>query len=66
MIASGSASEAKGHFTPISGLLFPDTLAYLLRGQRGQISKTETYYQVMRHFETGSLIFMPEIEARGS
>ena len=39
MIASGSASEAKGHFTPISGLLFPDTLAYLLRGQRGQISK---------------------------
>ena len=67
MMANGAASNAKGHFTTISGLLFPDTLAYLLRGERGQldVSKTETYHQVMTHFETGSLVFMPETVARG-
>ena len=64
MLASGAAGSHKGHFTPISGILFPDTLAYLIRGQRGQISEIDSYYEVNEYFRRGATVFGPEVRLR--
>ena len=64
MLTSGTAGFHKGHFSPISGVLFADTLAFLLRGQRGQIPEINTYIEVEEYFRTGSLFFKPEIASR--
>ena len=64
MLASGAADSYRGHFSPISGVLFADTLAYLLRGQRGQVSKIDSYYEVNEYFRTGAMLFKPEVTFR--
>ena len=64
MLESGASDSYKGHFSPISGVLFADTLAYLLRGQRGQVSKIDSYYEVNEYFRTGAMLFKPEVTFR--
>ena len=59
MMACGAGGRHKGHFSPISGLLFADTLAHLLRAQRGHFSEVDAYYEVNEHFRTGALVFRP-------
>ena len=54
----------RGHFVPVSGLLFADTLSYLLRSQRGQVSENVAYMEVGYHFSSGQLLFEPEIQLR--
>ena len=46
------------------GVLFADTLAYLLRAVRGQIPKVGAYHKVDEYFRTGSLVFEPEVKIR--
>ena len=65
MLNSGATSSYKGHFSPVSGVLFADTLAYLLRSERGQISKNIAYMAVDCHFARGNMIFEPEVALRG-
>lgn len=60
IMASGAGTTARGHFVPVSAVLFPDTLAYLLRAERGQVSPAEAHFQVMDYFESGALVFQPE------
>ena len=64
MMASGAGGCHRGHFSPISGVLFTDTLAYLLRGQRGQIPEPDSYYEVNEYFRSGAMLFEPEITFR--
>ena len=64
MVACDAAGSHNGHFSPISGVLFADTLAYLLRAVRGQIPKVGAYHKVDEYFRTGSLVFEPEVKIR--
>ena len=64
MLGSLHSGVHKGHFTPVSGVLFADTLAYLLRSERGQVSKDTAYMEVNYHFLRGKMIFEPEITFR--
>ena len=56
----GAGGTFKGHFVPVSAVLFHDTLAYLLRAERGQVSKARAYIKVLDYFQSGSVIFQPE------
>lgn len=49
----------RGHFVPISALLFPDTLVYMLRAHRGEVPLAEACAQVDGYFRTGAIIFDP-------
>jgi hypothetical protein len=60
LMMSGHGGTHRGHFVPVSAVLFQDTLAYLLRAERGQVGKAEAYFQVEQYFRTGSLVFEPE------
>lgn len=60
LMMSGAGGTYRGHFVPVSAVLFPDTLAYLLRSERGQVGKAEAYFQVEEYFRTGAMIFEPE------
>ena len=60
LMMSGNGGTYKGHFVPVSAVLFPDTLAYLLRSERGQIEKADAYFQVSEFFRAGKLVFEPE------
>jgi hypothetical protein len=60
VMVSGYGARYGQHFVPVSAVLFPDTLAYLLRAERGQVSKGEAYFQVSDHFRRGGLVFEPE------
>ena len=64
MLGSLHSGVHKGHFTPVSGVLFADTLAYLLRSERGHVSKDTAYMEVNYHFLSGKMIFEPEVQAR--
>ena len=64
MLGSLHSGVHKGHFTPVSGVLFADTLSYLLRSQRGQVSENAAYMEVNHHFLSGKMLFEPEVEAR--
>ncbi len=57
---SGAGGTYKGHYVPVSAVLFHDTLAYLLRTERGQVEKKKAYYEVMNYFQTGGIVFEPE------
>lgn len=59
-MASGAGGTYKGHFVPVSAVLFPDTLAYLLRAERGQVNKTEAFFQIQEYFRSGGIHFEPE------
>lgn len=48
------------HFVPVSAVLFHDTLAYLLRVERGQVQKTQAYFEVQEYFRSGAIVFEPE------
>jgi hypothetical protein len=60
LMFAGAGGTYRGHFVPVSAVLFPDTFAYCLRAQRGQVSKAEAAYQVMTYFESGAMVFAPE------
>ncbi len=60
IMMSGNGARYGNHFVPVSAVLFPDTLAYLLRAERGQVSKAEAYFQVNDYFRRGATIFEPE------
>jgi hypothetical protein len=60
IMASGAGGTFKGHFVPVSAVLFPDTLAYLLGSERGQVGKAEAYFQVMSYFQSGAIVFKPK------
>jgi hypothetical protein len=54
----------RGHFVPVSAVLYPMTLSYLLRSQRGEVPKAEAYYHVDKYFESGALVFEAERAVR--
>lgn len=60
IMASGAGGTFRGHFVPVSAVLFPDTLAFLLGAERKGLSKAEANYQVMNYFQSGAFIFKPE------
>jgi len=60
MEAAGAGGDYRGHYAPISGVLFADTLAYLLRAQRGQVPEADAYFDVMMYWKTGARVFEPE------
>lgn len=64
LMLSGAGATHRGHFVPVSAVLFPSTLAYLLRSERGQISKGEAYFQVHDYFRQGAIFFAPEVALR--
>ncbi|MCA0894029.1 hypothetical protein [Microbulbifer agarilyticus] len=57
---SGFGGSVKGHYVPVSAVLFHDTLAYMLRVERGQVSKSQAYFEVQDYFNSGSIVFQPE------
>ena len=60
IMAAGAGGTYRGHFVPVSALLFPDTLTYLLRAERGEVGKAEAYSQVLEYFRTGAIVFESE------
>ena len=64
MIEHPQSGVYRNHFTPVSGVLFADTLAYLLRSARDQVSEDTAYMEVNNYFLAGDMIFEPEVEAR--
>jgi hypothetical protein len=60
LMFSGAGGTFKGHFVPVSAVLFHDTLAYLLRAERGQVPKVQAYVEVLDYFQSGATIFQPE------
>jgi hypothetical protein len=59
-MAAGAGGTYRGHYVPVSAVLYPDTLAYMLRALRGQVPKGEAYHSVMDYFESGAIVFQPE------
>lgn len=59
-MAGGMGDTPNGHFVPVSALLFPDTLAYLLRAERGQVEKALARQQVYEYFLHDAIQFEPE------
>jgi hypothetical protein len=57
---AAGAGTYRGHFVPVSAVLYPMTLSYLLRSQRGEVPKAEAYYYVDTYFESGAMVFEPE------
>ena len=62
IMASGFGGTIRGHYVPVSAVLFHDTFAYMLRAQNGQVEKGKAYFQVQDYFATGEIIFKPEHE----
>ncbi|MCL7423277.1 MAG: hypothetical protein M8364_20515 [Methylobacter sp.] len=52
LMFSGAGGTFKGHFVPVSTVLLHDTLAYLLRAERGQIPKAQAYFEVRDYFQS--------------
>ena len=64
MLGSPSSGVYRGHFTPVSSVFSADTLSYLLRSQRGQVSEDTAYMEVNNYFLSGDMLFEPEIRFR--
>ena len=62
MMMAGAGATYRGHYVPVSALLFPDTLAYLLRSQRSDVDKAEAYFEVLDYFQTGAIRFQPKAQ----
>lgn len=60
LMFSGAGGTYRGHFVPVSAVLLHDTLAYLLRTQRGQVSRAQAYFEVLDYFQSGGIVFQPE------
>ncbi len=60
LMFSGAGGKYKGHFIPVSAVLFQDTLAYLLRSERGQVTKSQAYFEILEYFQSGAIVFEPE------
>lgn len=60
LMFSGAGGTYKGHFIPVSAVLFHDTLAYMLRAERGQVTKAQAYFEVLEYFQSGTIVFQPE------
>ena len=62
LMFSGAGGTYRGHFVPVSAVLFHDTLAYLLRSERGQVPKAQAYFAIQEYFQSGEIVFQPERE----
>lgn len=60
LMFSGAGGAYRGHFVPVSAVLFHDTLAYLLRSERGEVPKAQTYIEIQEYFQSGGIVFEPE------
>lgn len=60
LMFSGAGGTYRGHFVPVSAVLFHDTLAYMLRVERGQVSRAQAYFDVLDYFQSGGVVFQPE------
>jgi len=62
LMFSGDGSTVRGHYIPVSAVLFHDTLAYMLRSERGQVAKPKAYSEIQEYFQSGAIVFKPEKE----
>jgi hypothetical protein len=60
MMMGGAGQTFRGHFVPVSALLFPDTLAYVLRAERGQVPRIAAYFELVEYFRKREMVFRPE------
>lgn len=60
LMFSGAGGTYRGHFVPVSSVLFHDTLSYLLRSERGQVPKAQAYFEIQDYFRSGGVVFEPE------
>ena len=60
LMFSGAGGKYRGLYVPVSAVLVYDTLAYLLRSERGQVQKAQAYSEVMDYFQKGKMVFEPE------
>lgn len=62
LMMSGAGQTFRGHFVPVSAVLFPDTLAYCLRIKAGQVGAVEGHFRIVEYFRKGEIVFTPERE----
>jgi len=62
--AAAGTGTYRGHFVPISAVLYPLTLSYMLRMRRGEIAPAQAHYEVDKYFESGAIVFEPEVAIR--
>jgi hypothetical protein len=60
LMAAGAGGMYRGHFVPVSAVLYPLTLSYLLRARRGEIPTAEANSDIVEYFRSGATIFEPE------
>jgi hypothetical protein len=60
LMAAGAGGTYHGHFVPISAVLYPLTLSYLLRARRGEVPTAQAHFEVMEYFRSGAIMFEPE------
>ena len=66
LMAAGAGETWRGHFVPISAVLYPLTLSYLLRVRRGEVPPAQAYFEIMAYFRSGAMMFGPEQAIRQS
>jgi len=59
MTMNGAGGTYRGHCVPVSAMLFPDILVYLIRAYRDEVNLAEACWQVRCYFQTGAIIFDP-------
>jgi hypothetical protein len=65
-MAAGAGETWRGHYVPVSAVLYPLTLSYLLRVRRGEVPPAQAYFEIMEYFRSGAMIFGPEQAIRRS
>ncbi len=60
MTFAGLGINLHGHYVPVSALLFPDTLAYLMRIRSGQVDKAKAFNEILSYFKNNEIVFIPE------
>jgi phage shock protein PspC (stress-responsive transcriptional regulator) len=60
LMAAGAGGTYRGHFVPVSAVLYPLTLSYLLRARRGEVPTAQAYGEIMEYFRSGPIMFEPE------
>jgi TPR repeat protein len=59
-LAAAGGGTYRGHFVPVSAVIYPMTLSYMLRTLCGQVEVADAYYAVDEFFRTGALVLQAE------